>query len=123
MKRYTSESQTAKLIELGFEKPKSISGYCRCGPYEYDAETNTKMVVYDDTQYPIYAYSIGELIEMLPERIEGEHNDYLLAIEKARSAWWVMYLYLGKQKYATHSEELADALYDMLISLKEEGVI
>jgi hypothetical protein len=66
MKQYTNESQTAKLIELGFEKPKSISGYCQRGPYENDAETNTKMVVYDDTQHPIYAYSIGELIEKLP---------------------------------------------------------
>lgn len=47
MKQYTNESQTAKLIELGFEKPKSIVGHD--GYWGYD-----------------YAYSIGELIEKLP---------------------------------------------------------
>lgn len=40
MKQYTNKEQTAKLIELGFEKPKSVGGY-----------------------EPTY----GELIEMLPE--------------------------------------------------------
>jgi hypothetical protein len=69
MKLYTNESQTAKLIELGFEKPKSISGYYTKPPYEYDAKTNSKIVVYDDTQYPIYAYSIGELLSILPSNI------------------------------------------------------
>ena len=69
MRQYTDEIQTAKLIELGFDKPKSISDYYQRGPYEYDAETNTKMVVYDDTQYPIYAYSIGELLSFLPKEI------------------------------------------------------
>lgn len=59
MKQYLSLDKTAKLIELGFEKPCSIASV-----------------------EPIYgmggisvakAYSIGELIEMLPRRING-HN-------------------------------------------------
>ena len=53
MKQYTNESQTAKMIELGFEKPKSIVGHD--GYWGYD-----------------YAYSIGELIEMLPPRYNHE---------------------------------------------------
>lgn len=67
MRQYTTPEQTAKLIELGFEKPKSISGFYTKPPYEYDAKTNSKIAVYDDTQYPIYAYSIGELISFLPD--------------------------------------------------------
>jgi hypothetical protein len=118
MKLYTSESQTAKLIELGFEKPKSISGYYQRGPYEYDAETNTKMVVYDDTQYPIYAYSIGELIEILPGRINGID----LTIERyyAFEQWLIYY---DASQYFTKQTELIYALYDMVVKLKEEGVI
>lgn len=47
MKMYTNSEQTAKLIELGFEKPRSIVEHD--GYWGYD-----------------YAYSIGELIEKLP---------------------------------------------------------
>lgn len=111
MKQYTTPEQTAKLIELGFEKPKSISGYCQRGPYEYDAETNTKMVVYDDTQYPIYYYSIGELIEILGGVSELEITRF--------GSGWAAYDDLR----AFSSKELIDTLYDMIIKLKEEGVI
>ena len=61
MKQHTTPDQTAKLIELGFEKPSSISSV-----------------------EPIYgiggisvakAYNIGELIEMLPrEDRAGERS-------------------------------------------------
>lgn len=49
MKLYTDEIQTAKLIELGFEKPKGLA----------DAEPSSGKWVRP-------AYSIGELIEKLP---------------------------------------------------------
>ena len=113
MRQYTDEIQTAKLMELGVEKPKSISGYCQRGPYEYDAETNTKMVVYDDTQYPIYAYSIGELIEMLNSVSELEITHF------GSGSGWDVY----DELRACTGEELIDALYDMIIMLKEKGVI
>lgn len=135
MKQYTTPEQTAKLIELGLEKPKSISGYYQRGPYEYDAETNTKMVVYDDTQYPIYAYSIGELIGMLPMTItekiwwggyRGKEGVWGLQIQTCGTeySWEVSYV----REYSAHlylegRSELADALYDMAVKLKEEGVI
>lgn len=54
MKQYTSIGQTAKLIELGFEKPKTKL------PFEV---ANNELG---------YTYSIGELIEMLPKTIETE---------------------------------------------------
>lgn len=117
MKQYTTPEQTAKLIELGFEKPKRISGYYQRGPYEYDAETNTKMVVYDDTQYPIYAYSIGELIEMLPPRYN--HEDLEINRDWRFERWIVFY----RGDDATAATELVDALYNMILRLKEEGMI
>jgi hypothetical protein len=126
MRHYTSKEQTAKLIELGFEKPKSISGYRQRGPYEYDAETNTKMVVYDDTQYPIYAYSIGELIEMLPEVLAPSNNDdweMPLSISTDSFMWTVEYDGDHFSPYEAASNELIDALYEMVVKLKEEGVI
>lgn len=58
MKQHTSESQTAKLIELGFEKPKS-SVECELpkGDWRIGAVGIRK------------AYSIGELIEMLQKQV------------------------------------------------------
>lgn len=52
MKQYTTPKQTAKLIELGAEKPKSVEKVTYIEQYGCGYET---------------AYSIGELIEMLPE--------------------------------------------------------
>lgn len=127
MKQYLSPDQTSKLIELGFKKPKSISGYCQRGPYEYDAETNTKMVVYDDTQYPIYAYSIGELIEMLPEAIcESKEDDYhyFLSIETDSLIWKVFYESEDEVTLcSTFGVELIDALCSMLTILKRQGTL
>lgn len=50
MRQYTTPDQTAKLLELGFEKPKSIVGHDGYWGYDYD-------------------YSIGELLEMLQKRV------------------------------------------------------
>jgi hypothetical protein len=127
MKQYLNSEQTSKLIKLGFEKPKSISGYCQRGPYEYDAGTNTKMAVYDDTQYPIYAYSIGELIEMLPKSLKNSYNPPLIieCNEKWRVYYGVQEDYSGEWSIWLEEErkELIDAIYDMIVKLKEEGVI
>lgn len=96
MKQYTDQSQTAKLMELGFADPKSVAKityverYC-CG---YES-----------------AYSIGELIEMLGGVSE-------LEITRYGSGWGVY-----DELRAFTCEELIDALYDMIIMLKEEGVI
>lgn len=56
-------------------------------------------------------YSIGELIEMLA----GVSN---LEIIRYGSGWEV-----GDELRAFGSEELIDALFDMCVKLKEEGVI
>ena len=97
MKQYTNESQTAKLIELGFEKPKSIVGHD--GYWGYD-----------------YAYSIGELIEMLPPRYN--HEDLEINRDWRFERWLVFY----RGDDTTAATELIDALYEMILQLKEEGV-
>lgn len=111
MKQYTTPEQTAKLIELGLPKPRSEVRSER-GPFSSDARK---------------AYSIGELIEMLPPKIEAEMEDESgdeyawLSLEEG---WDVLYrsgYYIVER--ITHSKELIDALFKMLVQLKKDGVI
>lgn len=100
MKLYTNESQTAKLIELGFEKPSSIASV-----------------------EPIYgmggisvakAYSIGELIELLDSVNETVH---------CRFGGVKANLISTNSGYEKIGGELIDLLFDLCVKLKEEGVI
>lgn len=104
MKQFTTPDQTAKLIELGFEKPK---GYGYMGKEE-DSQV---MQIFNSSDY-----SIGELIEMLPEYIQIYN---LRDVITAEWFWNVNLLYRKNIK----SKELVDALYEMIVKLKEEGVI
>lgn len=104
MKMYTSNDQTANLIELGFEKPSSIASV-----------------------EPIYgmggisvakAYTIGELLSFLPLTIQwtprvirGNVIEYSFETEGSE-------LY-----YCNAHNELIDNLFDMCVKLKDEGVI
>lgn len=110
MKMYLNSEQTAKLIELGFEKPKTIVDKY----YDFDAED------YEEVNH----YSIGELIEMLPDVVESEDSEYAtLQMYFDLFNWIIEYTGVEKPEYATSAIELIDALYDMLVRLKEEGVI
>lgn len=113
MKLYTDESQTAKLIELGFEKPCSIASV-----------------------EPIYGmggisvakdYSIGELIEMLPEAICESKDDsyhYFLSIETDSLTWKVFYESEDEVVLcSTFGVELVDALCSMVTILKRQGTL
>ena len=110
MKQYLTNEQTAKLIELGFEKPKGLA----------DAEPSSGKWVRP-------AYSIGELIEMLPPKIEAEmedESDDEYAWLSLEEGWDVIYhsgYYIVEK--VRHNKELIDALFEMLVQLKEEGVI
>ena len=118
MKQYTTSEQTAKLIELGFEKPKGLA----------DAEPSSGIWVRP-------AYSIGELSEMLPKTIEEE---IWWGDEKGKIGVWGLVIntlgvdYLWEVSYerayscAIYSDtntELIDALFAVVVKLKEEGVI
>lgn len=119
MKQYTTPEQTAKLIEQGFEKPKSrIDG---------EIEETLKVIApLGEFEIPISnncpAYSIGELIEMLPTKIEDVGNVKIMQITSFNGQWRVKYA--GAPDAAlVLGDELIDALYDMVVQLKEEGVI
>lgn len=113
MRHYTTTEQTARLIELGFEKPCSIASV-----------------------EPIYgmggisvakAYSIGELIEMLPEAICESKDDsyhYFLSIETDSLTWKVFYESEDEVTLcSTFGVELIDALHSMLALLKKHGTL
>lgn len=113
MRQYTTPEQTTKLIELGFDNPKSVEVYRdgHCVPFVEQQ----------------WAYSIGELIEMLPTKIESEVTDEYdseTAYLNIEEGWTISYFngWCTVEKY-TRATELIDALYDMLVKLKEEGVI
>lgn len=100
MKQYLSPEQTAKLIELGVEKPRCATMFWR-----------------DNKEVTEINYTIGELIEMLS-------NDDVATtrFEYDGFYWYVDWDSLDKI-HQTDGVELIDALYDMIIRLKEEGVI
>lgn len=103
MKQYTTPEQTAKLIELGVEKPKSIEVYRdgHCVPFVEQR----------------WVYSIGELISLLPD--DGV-SDRRLEFDGFH---WIVDWDSFDKIHQTMQVELVDALYDMIIKLKEEGVI
>lgn len=108
MKQYTTIDQTAKLIKLGFEKPKGLA----------DAEPSSGKWVRP-------AYSIGELIEMLPTDNNigwniRKHNSITDISKTQYSVIVDVNMFLSA--YTTESEELIDALYDMIVKLKEEVI-
>ena len=108
MRQFTTPEQTAKLVELGFEKPKM-------------AAPALKWVDGEPTFVP--QYTIGELIEMLPKSVWSNDNNWPLMISTSvydsRIPWDVSYIYSD----GSMNIELIDALYDMVVKLKEEGVI
>lgn len=114
MKMYTNSEQTAKLIELGFEKPK---GWCVEG-------ISSRLIMYkhkeDDEDFN---YSIGELIEMLPIELEDVGINTTLTMHFDNNIANVEYIGVFGIEYSIMKEELIDALYDMIVKLKEAGVI
>jgi hypothetical protein len=102
MKQYLNSEQTAKLIELGFKKPKSEVKAEQVGDYAWFNP----------------AYSIGELIEMLPGRVNG--IDLTIDRYYAFEQWHVYY---DASQYHEAQTELIYALFGMIVKLKEEGVI
>lgn len=107
MKQYTTPEQTAKLIELGLPKPKSIEVYRdgHCVPFVEQR----------------WVCSIGELIEILEEVAS-----VVISYSYQKNGYYVRVIIPKREgggMYRMSRIELIDALYDMIIKLKEEGVI
>jgi hypothetical protein len=107
MKQYLTPEQTAKLIELGLEKP--------------------RLLYFGNNTIGHYAYTIGELIEMLPEAIcESKEDDYhyFLSIETDSLIWKVFYESEDEVVLcSTFGVELVDALCSMVTILKRQGTL
>lgn len=112
MKQYTSKDQTAKLIELGFPKPQGWGG-------NKDISNGMSIALYNDGRED-FNYSIGELIEFLPKEITDEHDE-VSSLEFSKMD--VYYANLMGMSYYTNGAELIDALFNMCVTLTEEGVI
>lgn len=104
MKQYLTPEQTAKLIELGFEKPKN-----RLVKQRFDRSTSSWIVVGEEGDY-----SIGELIETLDSVNETVH---------CRFGGVKANLVSTNSGYEKIGGELIDLLFDLCVKLKEEGVI
>lgn len=117
MKMYLNKQQTSKLIELGFEKPKNER-------WVLDVINESTPSIQNIVKRQ--DYSIGELIEMLPEVLAPSNNDdweMPLSISTDSFMWTVEYAGDEFIPYEAASIEFIDALYDMIVKLKEEGVI
>lgn len=130
MKQHTNSEQTAKLIELGFEKPKTPIGYSypaqseKQQAYEASLGLGPYLATVDQIEFE-YAYSIGELIELLPEVTCRSNNDdihYYLTIYHDAMDWNIAYRDGYDELYHIVYDELIDAIYNMIVKLKEEGV-
>ena len=109
MRQYTTPDQTAKLIELGFEKPKNER-------WVLDVANESTPGIQNIVK--MQDYSIGELIEVLPPHIGRWELDIF---HNLRFECWVVCI--NPENHTTAATELVDALYDMCVKLKEEGVI
>jgi hypothetical protein len=118
MKQYTTNEQTAKLIELGFEKPKNER-------WVLDVANESSPSIQNVVKRQ--DFSIGELIEMLPEAIcESKDDDYhyFLSIETDSLTWKVFYESEDEVTLcSTFGVELVDALCSMLTILKRQGTL
>ena len=105
MRQFTTPDQTAKLIELGFAPNTRIK--------EVQVVHSEIHVDHD------YYFAIGDLIEMLPQVIEFGEKWALRVMPTIGGGWAISYC----SEYDERNNELIDALYDMVVRLKEEGVI
>ena len=111
MKQYTNSDQTTKLIELGFEKPMN-----------YSADKYTII----HTGFDIINYSIGELIEELQKRVYQIEDSGIpcdLNIHYDGGTWLIVFISERDGRFKAEMFELIDALYLMVIKLKEAEVI
>lgn len=106
MKQYTNQDQTAKLIELGFPESETSR--------DYDLDIDKSLVN--------CAYSIGELIGLLPKTIEENEVVFSRVIDVESIAYysWELEVYFYT---IFEAEELIDSLFKACVTLKEEGVI
>lgn len=107
MKQFTTPEQTVKMIELEL-LPKHIQKISDDGKLLLEC----------------VGYSVGELIEILPKVVEDEDSEYAtISIYHDTISWVIDYQSPERCFYSTSNIELVDALYEMIIKLKNEKLI
>jgi hypothetical protein len=106
MKQFTSPEQTAKLIDLGFKKPKGLA----------DAEPSSGKWVRP-------AYSIGELVEMLIPKPHYMVSIYNVGLKQHKVLFKKLINGKFKALFREVGYEPIDLLFNCIVKLKEEGVI
>ena len=104
MRQYTTQQQTNKLISLGLTPT-------------YKRERKT----IHDKAAPLYRFSIGELMATLPPILPIGEGAYLYITHDSVS-WVVSYRHhsnTSREIYVTMEIELVDALYRMIVGLKQ----
>lgn len=111
MKQYTSKDQTAKLIELGFPKPKTYHNLL------WDENDKLDLIGWQIN------YSIGELIEFLCPHLHT--TIYRLELQKINECSWDVEVGDVNDNNIDYQieQELIDSLFKACVTLKEEGVI
>ena len=117
-----SPEQARKLWELWFSRDGYFEHifnyhsvkyqYTRMSPKEWDIDT-------EDMKLEIPAYTVSEIMEYLPHNIWKD----MLRIEKVNTDDWVFYFINYWHNIEIVSENLAQALWDMLIYLIENKYI
>lgn len=110
MKQYTNGQQTAKLIELGLPKP--------YGTIEHQELVDKVWVTVSETHGD---YTIGQLLSFLPASASQR-----IRYVATKRAWIVDVDVLGKDGKCyrgVYYAELVDALFYVIVKLKEEGAI
>ncbi len=130
MKQYTTPEQTAKLIELGFEKPKFVRGY-RQGETRRIITSFGVLETTNDVSRPILDYSIGELLNILPNTFTRQGVVYALSVSGGNAicssigcSWSIYYIpNANVDVIGCTRDELIDALYSLIIKLKKIDVL
>lgn len=118
MKMYLNEQQTAKLIELGFEKPKIVTEISW-----QENEKDNPIINANTIEYTRH-YSIGELLSFLPENIAKENEmPSTLNISLLNGEWCVEYADFLGADFSFSSVELIDAIFNMIEKLKDKEAI
>lgn len=107
MKQHTDIIQTMRLENLGFPSPKGVSKLS----LDWDLDT-----------VPTFDYSIGELLSFIPDKIESGEDDFVATFQMT-AGWEIYYTTYSDLFYYFNNTELVDALFDMVIELKENRII
>ena len=121
MRHYTTPEQTFKLMEMGFKKP--MWRVARKFDDQPPRKTITSDGVFMTSSYSyedVFAYSIGELIEMLLSKPHCRVSIYNVGLRQYK----VLFKKLINGKFKVLFREVGyepiDLLFNCIVNLKEE---